>query len=170
MSSVVRAILLRKLLDHECVEEALKEMNMAYSKTDSLIKINEDVSIALTKKGAELKYRTERNFQTNAFVEKLTKAYTKRLEEKIERLKLEEARLNEKEALEDYAERERKQKERELRKERLRLEAIRRREETALRTKIEEKVGALKEQAKKLGYILKQEVKGKERVLVFVRR
>ena len=66
--------------------------------------------------------------------------YTKLLEEKIERLKLEEARLHEKEALKEFAEEERKQKERELRKERMRLEAIKRREEAALKKQIEEKI------------------------------
>lgn len=173
MSTIVRAILMRELLDPECVEEALKVINMNYTKTGALITINQYLSINLTKKGAELKYTTAENWQNhdvNSFIEKLTITYTKLLEEKIERLKLEEARLQEKEALKEFAEEERKQKERELRKERMRLEAIKRREEAALRKQIEEKISALKQRAKKLGLTLSEEIKGKERRLVFVRR
>ena len=174
MSAIVRAILLRKLLDHTCVEDALKEMGVIYTKTGEVIKVsNSTINIHLSKKGAEIKYRTREELQTqdvNSFIENLTLTYTKKLEEKIARLKMEEARLNEDESLELYAEEERKKRERDLRKERMRLESIKRREEAALKVKIGKKVEALKVRAKKLGLFLKQEQKGKERVLVFVRR
>lgn len=173
MSTIVRAILMRELLDPECVEEALKVMSTNYTKTRTLITINQHLSIDLTRKGAEFKYTTTEGWQNqdvNSFIEKLTITYTKLFEEKIERLKLEEARLHEKEALKEFAEEERKQRERELRKERMRLEAIKRREKAALEKQIEEKISALKQKAKKLGLTLSEEIKGKERRLVFVRR
>ena len=173
MSSIVKAILLRKLLDHQCVEDALKEMNVSFEKTGDLLKISNDLSILFSRKGAEIKYRTRgalEETELTSFTENLTRAYTRLLEEKIRQLKLEEAQLKEKKALKQFAEEERKEMERELRKERMRLEAIKRREETALKVKIEKTISALKEKAKKLGFYLRQETKEKEQVLVFVRR
>ncbi len=173
MSSIVKAILLRKLLDNQCIEDALKKMDVSFKKTGEILRISNDLSIVLSRKGAEIKYQTRGGLQEtelNSFVEKLTLTYTSLLEEKIRQLKLAEARLNEEHALKEYAERERKQRERELRKERMRLETIKRREEAALKVKIEKTIFALKEKARKLGFQIKQETKEKEQVLVFVRR
>lgn len=173
MSSIVRAFLLRQLTDIECIEEALKALGKECTHTENQIIINQNLRLDLTAWGAKLNYRTEMyttGFEINHFIEDLMKEYSKRLEEKIERLKLEEARIKEKVAFDQFSEEERRQKENGLRKERMRLEAIKRKEEAYLKKQIEQKVVAIREKAAQLGYQIKEELKGKERVIVLVQR
>jgi uncharacterized protein YaaW (UPF0174 family) len=108
--------------------------------------------------------------EINSFVHKLERAYKTILDEKIEKIKLEEARMKEKDLLSQLSSEEVRSKELELRKERMRLEAVKRKEENELKKQIEEKVAAIKEKAMKLGYQIKEEVRGKEKVMVLVRR
>lgn len=172
MSTIVRAFLLRELMDAECIEESLKEINHAYTKSKNKIILDQNLAIEMTPSGARLNYIIQEgwnNVEINSFIEKLTKAYTKKLNEKIERLKLEEAKMREVEALKQFAEDERKQRELEFRTERMKLEAIKRKEEVALKKQIEEKTTALKQKALQLGYQVKEEIKGKERILVLLR-
>jgi hypothetical protein len=173
MSSLVRAFVMRELLDSSCVEDALKEMQCDYLKEGNIIRIRQNLTITLTANGAEVSYNLRDSWQNedvNSFMQTLAKTYAAKLEQKIEILKMNEARARENEVLGLFKEEERRTTEVRLRNERMRLEAIKRREEESLRLKIIGKVAAIKEKAKHLGYGVKEETREKEVVLVLIKR
>jgi len=169
----MRAVFLRKILDAEVLRDTLREMGINHTESGSRLTLENSVTLDITEKGVNLNVRIREqwnNTTLNQFSEELSKTYTKLLEEKIERLKLEEAQLRESEALEQHEVEENKARMLALKKERLRLEAVRRKEELDLKRQVEEKVAAIKKKAIKLGYQIKEEVKGKERIMVLIRR
>jgi len=174
MSSRVKAFILQDMNDVECIEEALDAMGESYTKNQNQIVISPNLKIDISSHQAELEVTYDRadsnHINTNQFIADLTKEYNKIIKEKIERLKLEEAKVRESEVLEQFSEDEKRKKELKLKKERLRLEAIKRKEKAELRKKISEKANAIRDKAKKLGYQIKEEVKGEERVMVLIRR
>jgi len=173
LSSHIRAVLLRKILDVEVLRDTLREMGINYTESGNRLTLDNSVTLGITEKGVNLNVRIREqwnNITVNQFSEELTRTYTMLLEEKIERLKLEEAQLKENEALEQHEAEENKARMLALKKERLRLEAVRRKEELDLKRQIEEKVIAIKNKAMKLGYQIKEEVKGKEKIMVLIRR
>lgn len=173
MSSHVRAFIIHKMIDIDCIEEALKTLGKTYTRTSNHIIIDQNIEINVTQQGAKLIYQSgysPERLDINKFVFELTQAYERSLQEKIERLRLEEAKMKEQNVLSQFSEEERIRKENEIRKEKMRLEAIKRKEEADLKKQIEQKVSALKEKAASLGYEVKEEVRGKERIMVMVRR
>ncbi|MCR4422571.1 MAG: hypothetical protein NUV32_08895 [Exilispira sp.] len=173
MSTVVKAFILRQLMDQTIIEEALKEMNINYKKIDNNIVVNNYISIEILKTGSKLKYRTTEfwnNLNINQFIADLTEIYTKILDERIQKLKFEELKIKEKTYFEKVEEEEKKREQLEIERERIRLEAIKRKEEAELKKQIEEKTELLKKKAMQLGYQIKEEVHGNEKVLVLVRR
>ncbi|NMC67490.1 MAG: hypothetical protein GYA61_04595 [Spirochaetales bacterium] len=173
MSTVVKAFILRQLMDQTIIEEALKAMNINYKKIDNNIVVNNYISIEILKTGSKLKYRTTEfwnNLNINQFIADLTEIYTKILDERIQKLKFEELKIKEKTYFEKVEEEEKKREQLEIERERIRLEAIKRKEEAELKKQIEEKTELLKKKAMQLGYQIKEEVHGNEKVLVLVRR
>ena len=167
-----RAIILRNLNDREAIEEALKAMKCHYVLKGNTIEITGEMAIELTSAGAQLRYIIRDNWQNqklNTFIDDLNRNYDQILNDRIEKLKLEEARLNEKAILDKFSEEEKKKKELALRKERMRLEAVKRKESAQLMRIIEEKAVTIRERAARLGYRIKEEVRGKDKVMVLVR-
>ena len=167
-----RAIILRNLNDREAIEEALKVMKCHYVLKGNTIEITEDMGIELVPSGTQLRYIIRDNWQNqklNTFIDDLNRNYDQVLNDRIEKLKLEEARLKEKAILEKFSEEEKKKKELALRKKRLLLETVKRKESAQLKRIIEEKATAIRERAARLGYRVKEEVRGKEKVMVLVR-
>ncbi len=172
MSSVIKALILGEMKDLECVEEALKRLNITYKTQGNFLVINNDIRLEKMKTGIKVLYqrRYESSYvQMNNLVANLTRTYAKVLEEKIERLKLEEARLQEEKTLQKFNEAERKAELLKIERERLKLEAIKRKEEIELQKTIQTKREKIKELAQKLGFKVNKEVKGKETIFVFVR-
>ena len=161
------------MLDIECIASALDALGQKYTRIENGYHLSNNATIMVINGKTEIKYRERDEYMDiaiNKFIQELTKTYVKKLNEKIERLKLEEARIKEKSALEIFSETERKQREKEIEMERVKLESIKRKEEIALKRKIEEKAAKLKEKAAQLGYRISEEVKGKERIFVLIRR
>ena len=149
-----RAIILRNLNDREAIEEALKVMKCHYVLKGNTIEITEDMGIELVPSGTQLRYIIRDNWQNlklNTFIDDLNRNYDQVLNDRIEKLKLEEARLKEKAILEKFS------------------ETVKRKESAQLKRIIEEKATAIRERAARLGYRVKEEVRGKEKVMVLVR-
>jgi hypothetical protein len=173
MSNRTKAFILRKLLDPVIIEEALKRMNCSFIKNNNNIIINQFLSINIKNHVPKLIYTTNEFSDTiniNCFISDLTETYTKILDEKIQKLKIEELKMKEKAYIEKMTEEKEKEKQLEIERERLRLEAIKRKEEADLKKQIEEKTEILKQKAMQLGYQISEEVHGKEKVLVLIRR
>lgn len=170
MSTIAKAMILQDLLDVECIEEALNELHVEYVREPGRLNLGEELYITLLPRGTKLNFTDENSIEANKLALDLTRAYKEALERKIERLRIEEIRLKEGEALQQFSEDERRRKALELEKERRKAEAVKRKEETSLRRKIAEKTRLIKEKAMKLGYQITEQVKGKERVMVLVRR
>jgi hypothetical protein len=92
--------------------------------------------------------------------------YDLKIEEKIQKLRLEEARVKEEAALQQFSQEERRKQELELRRKRMKMENERKKE-------LEEKnrkVNNILERAKKYGYEIREERVGTERIIQLVKR
>lgn len=180
MSSVVKAILTGNLMDIECVEETLRVMGVKYSRHSGLFIIQQSpelkespynsVELFETPAGISIRYQSAFSSETNKFIEKFVKSYKERLEEKIRKVKLDEARLQEEAAMKKFSEEELTREKLKLKREKERLEEVKRREEEELKKQVDEKLKLIKEKAQKQGYAIREEIQGKEKVLVLVRR
>ncbi len=102
------------------------------------------------------------------FIDDIEDIYDRFLNEKIEKLKLEQY---EKESLREIQNEEEERKTRIMREREIkRLERIKRKREKERRKMVEEKTEKLKERAKMLGYEIEEQVVNDERILVLVRR
>ncbi len=172
MSSVIKALILSEMKDMECVEEALKRLNISYTTQGSFLVISNDIKLEKLTTGVRVVYQTSYelgNEQVNNLVANLTRTYATVLEEKIERLKLEEARLQEDKTLQKFNKADQEAELRRIERERLKLEAVKRKEEIELQKTIQIKGEKIKKLAKKLGYRVNKDSNGKETIFVLVR-
>jgi hypothetical protein len=180
MSSVVKAILTGSLMDVACVEETLKAMGIEYRRVSGLFIIQHSlelknspynsVELFETTNGVSIRYQSAYSSETNRFIEKFIKSYKAGLEEKIRKVKLDEARLQEEAAIKKFSEEELLREKLKIKREKERLEELKRREEEELKRQLDEKLKIIKEKAQKQGYAIREEIQGKEKVLVLVRR
>ncbi len=169
MSSSIRAIILKNYIDIECVTASLNMLGINYR--DNGTNISLDNGINLINKNSEISISYLSNNQTHLkFISEFPKIYEKVLAEKIEKIRIEEAKLKEVTALSQFSEKEFKEEERRIRFERKRLEEIKRKEEKELKEKIAASVKNIKEKAEKFGFVVKEEIRGKEKILQLVRR
>lgn len=172
MSSVIKALILGEMKDLECVEEALKRLNISYTTQGNFLIISTDIKLEKLTTGVRVVYQTSYelgNEQVNNLVANLTRTYATVLEEKIERLKLEEARLQEDKILQKFNKADQEAELRRIERERFKLEAVKRKEEIELQKTIQIKGEKIKKLAKKLGYRVNEDSKGKETIFVLVR-
>jgi len=169
MSSSTRAIILKNYTDIECVTASLNMLGLNYR--DNGTNISLDNGINLINKNSEISISYLSNNKAHLkFISDFPKTYDKILAEKIEKMRIEEAKLKEAAALNQFSEKERKEQEMRIRLERKKLEEIKRKEEKELKEKIAASVKNIKEKAEKFGFVVKEEIRGKEKILQLVRR
>lgn len=169
MSSLTRAIILKNYTDIQCVKASLNMLGFNYM--DNGINISLDNGINLINKNSEISISYLSDNQTHLkFISNFPKTYEKILAEKIEKMRIEEAKLREAAALNTFSEKERKEEEMRIHLERKKLEEIKRKEEKELKEKIAASVKNIKEKAEKFGFVVKEEIRGKEKILQLVRR
>ncbi len=169
MSSHVRAVILRDLKDIECVKETLEQLEISYNFVGKNLVLSNNIKLQEETEGLRATFNTT-NTQANSFLETFVKEYIKNFQAKLERIRLEEAKAKEAVALKQITDEEFRVRQLQLQRERRRLEQIKQQEELAFKQKIDQKVQKIMTRAEKLGYQIQEQVKGKERVLVLVRR
>lgn len=174
MSCAVRAFMLNSFLSMECVKEALTEMNVRFTNDGETVQVsfpNYDIrSKLIFQREGQAARMTLWGELPHDFMAIFTRVHERKVQEAIERLKERERRLREEATLRIISEEERLQEERRLRAERIELEAQRAEQEAERERIIEEKKVAIVEKAKRLGYLISEEVKGNEKRLVLIRR
>lgn len=176
MSNITRAVIIQsKFHDLECVFEALEQMGVRYSRVGTQNNYRVDIPeyyLRFECRGNTVYavYDTE-NTRAKQFIYEFMKVYKKVLDEKLERLHLEELKLHEQQVLAEIAKQEElRRRAQKIKRRRLQLEKARKREEIEMRREIEQKKKIIVERAKRLGYDIREEVHGNEIVLVLVRR
>ena len=165
MSHISKAVIHRAFHDRECIQEALEELNVSYRQQGNSYVIGGGLTIENTSNGCLINYYYERP-EHLSFLSDFTRMYDLKIEEKIEKLRLEEARFKEEAALQQFSQEEIRKQELELRRKRMKMENERKKE----LEKINQKVNNILERAKKYGYEIREERVGTERIIQLVKR
>ena len=195
MSVIVRAkirkvFLNTKFEDEECLVGALKDNGIHFTLAYNGIDVQDMETLRFVKEGShyvvEFQAQTEvyngqeretergkrmvasQSARINKFINNIESSYDRLLDEKIERLKLEQYEQN----MSQEVETEMKERQNTIiaKREIKRLERIKRKREMEKKKMIDEKVKKLRERAEMLGYEIEEKVENNERVMVLVRR
>lgn len=165
MSHISKAVIQRAFHDQECIQKALEELNVNSRQQGNSYVIGDGLTIENTSNGCLINYYPEYQHHLS-FISDFSRMYDLKIEEKIQKLRLEEARVKEEAALQQFSQEERRKKELELRRKRMKMENERKKE-------LEEKnrkVNNILERAKKYGYEIREERVGTERIIQLVKR
>lgn len=165
---VAKAIIPLNMLDLECVDATIKEMGIAYKIDNGTYRLANNLSLTMTPTGVSVTYN-ESNIDANRFIDKFIGIYKIKQEEKVKKLRLEQARLQEEAILNQYSEEELKKERAKIRRNELALEDIKRKEIELQKKKITDTITSLKEKAKKMGYNVREENQGQEKVLILIK-
>lgn len=165
MSHISKAVIRRAFHDRECIQESLEKLNVCYNQQGNSYVIGSGLTIENTSEGCLINYYAG-SPEHLSFISNFTKMYDLKIEEKIEKLRLEEARVKEEAALQQFSQEERRKQELELRRKRMKMENERKKE---LEEK-NQKVNNILERAKKYGYEIREERVGTERIIQLVKR
>jgi superfamily II RNA helicase len=154
--------------DLECVEQTLNALGIAYKKENGVYKLANNFFLTETPNGISITYNNI-NIDANKYIDTFIKTYNVKLEEKIKRIRMAEASLQEEAILKKYSDEELKREQVKIKREKQALDDLRSKELEGQKNKINETIIKLKEKAKKFGYTVKEEVQGKEKVLIMIK-
>jgi hypothetical protein len=175
MSSIIRSFIVRDLVDPNIVNECLLKLGFSQVLSTMPITLSNGITLTPLEGSIRISYVTNETMNytmdttAGQFIKKLTETYQIIQSERLERLRYEEAVLTEKLALRKIAQEEHRMEQMRITQERDQIERERQEQAAQLQKQIQEKISQVTEKANTLGYKVRVEQRGTERIMVLIR-